>query len=75
MTTDNMSITEMHGPFGAYICIKGQGYDLSVRMEKPAAVESLMDSAAEMRRKQCRLQGLAEMLERAAAQLTERSAK
>lgn len=75
MNTENMNITEMHGPFGAYVCIKGQGYDLSVRMEKSTAIESLMDSAAEMRRKQLRLQGLAEMLESAAAQLTDRSKK
>lgn len=62
-----MSITETSGPFGRYVNIVGAGYDLSIRMEKPTVIESLMHAASEMRKKQFRMQGLAEMLDDAAA--------
>lgn len=67
-----MQLTETHGPFGRYANLVGRGYDLSIRMEKPTTIESLMHAAAEMRAKQFRMQGLAEMLEEAAAQLLQK---
>lgn len=66
-----MKITEIHGASGQYINLVGKGYDLSIRMEQPTAVSSLMYAAAEARAKQFRLQGLAEILEDAAASLLE----
>lgn len=64
-----MKVTETHLPNGRYVNIVGAGYDISIRMEKSTAIESLMHAASDMRRKQFRLQGMAEILEDAAANL------
>ena len=64
-----MKVTETHLPTGSYINIIGNGFDLSIRMEKPTVIESLMYAASNMRRKQFRLQGMAEILDDAAAEL------
>ncbi len=64
-----MKITETHLSTGRYVNIAGNGFDISVRMEKTTAIESLMHAASDMRRKQFRLQGMAEILDDAAAEL------
>ena len=70
-----MKITETHTPSGRYVNIQGVGFDLSIRMEKPTVIESLMHAASEMRRKQFRLQGMAEILDDAAAVVLEKLLK